>query len=261
MTNHADIFQLFGEMAGINVQKSVPRRIDSVRMLPYLKNPNQKAIRQWNFTQGALNIQKNGELNGPCLLAGGGRCSHIPVTKGVCEDNGGIGWGQGANDSDDPNNPGPVPMTHCCEVSSYQLKHGVAAADLPKIVPQANQAMLNGQYKLVRNFTKGFDAASDACVNQETEELSLVNQNLPIPKLDRDGDDLLATGGVEGLTKPQQRNYHNLSKKLNSLIKSNILCKADENRDGVVDKKDLQEWETFSKLTTPLPEGRGVLLH
>lgn len=247
MTNHADIFQLFGEMAGINVQKSVPRRIDSVPMLPYLKNPNQRAIRQWNFTQGDLNIQKNGELNGPCVLAGGASCSHIPVTKGVCEDNGGIWWGQGASDRDDPNNPGPVPLTHCCEVSSYQLKHGVAATDLPKIVPQTNQAIRDGQYKLVRNFTKGFDAASDACVNQESEEFYLVNQNLPIPKLDRDGDDLLATVGLEGLTKPQQRIYHNLAKKLDSLLKNNILCKGDGNRDGVIDRKDLQEWETFSQ--------------
>ena len=247
MTNHADIFQLFGEMAGINVQKSVPRRIDSVPMLPYLKNPTQKAIRQWNFTQGDLNIQKNSELNGPCLLAGGGTCSHIPVTKGVCEDNGGIWWGQGASDSDDPNNPGPVPLTHCCEVSSYQLKHGVAAADLPKIVPQRNQAIRDGRYKVVRNFTKGFDAATDTCVDYESEEFYTVTQNLPIPKLDRDGEDLLAPNGVAGLTNSQQRTYRSLSKKLDGLIRSNILCKADGNRDGVVDKIDLQEWEAFSK--------------
>ena len=123
----------------------------------------------------------------------------------------------------------------------------VAATDLPKIVPQANQAIRDGQYKLVRNFTKGFDAASDACVNQESEEFYLVNQNLPIPKLDRDGDDLLATVGLEGLTKPQQRIYHNLAKKLDSLLKNNILCKGDGNRDGVIDRKDLQEWETFSQ--------------
>ncbi len=84
MTNHADVYQLFGEMAGINVQKSVPRRIDSVPMLPYLKNPNQKAIRQWNFTQGDLNIQKNGAINGPCLLAGGGTCfSYSGDQRGV----------------------------------------------------------------------------------------------------------------------------------------------------------------------------------
>lgn len=248
MTNHADVYQLFGEMAGINVQKAVPRRIDSVPMLPYLQNPNQKAIRQWNFTQGDLNIQPNGAINGPCLLAGGGTCSHIPVTKGVCEDNGGIWWGDGASDSDDPNNPGPVPLTHCCDVSSYKLSHGVAAADLPKIVPQRNLGIRDVNYKLVQNFTKDFDATTNACVDTESEEFYLINQDAPVPKLDRDGDDLLAANGVDGLTKDQQRSYRTLTRQLGRLLKSNVLCQADGNRDGVVDKKDLQEWETFSKL-------------
>ena len=125
-------------------------------------------------------------------------------------------------------------MTHCCDVSSYKLSHGVAAADLPKIVPQRNLGIRDANYKLVQNFTKGFDATTKACVDSETEEFYAINQDLPVPKLDREGDDLLAANGVDGLTKNQQ--------------KSNVLCQADGNRDGVVDKKDLEEWEKFSTM-------------
>ena len=51
MVNIADLFELFGEIAGIDVHKTVPRPIDSEPMLPYLINPKQKAIRKTNFTQ------------------------------------------------------------------------------------------------------------------------------------------------------------------------------------------------------------------
>ncbi|MET0682816.1 MAG: hypothetical protein ABWZ29_05695 [Casimicrobiaceae bacterium] len=64
--NIADLFQLFGDIADIDVQKSVPRRIDSEPMLPYLTNPRQKAIRKTNFTQVGPNLQADGTFNGPC---------------------------------------------------------------------------------------------------------------------------------------------------------------------------------------------------
>jgi hypothetical protein len=43
MVNVADLFALFGEIAGIDVHKVVPQShtLDSVSMLPYLANPNQ----------------------------------------------------------------------------------------------------------------------------------------------------------------------------------------------------------------------------
>ena len=65
-------------------------------MLPYLTNPEQPSIRSFNFTQIGLNLQLDGGLNGPCNF--GTSCSHIPVSKSVCEDNGGVWWGAGATD-------------------------------------------------------------------------------------------------------------------------------------------------------------------
>jgi len=51
MVNIADLYQLFGELAGIDVHQSVPRTVDAQSILPYLVNPAQPAIRKTNFTQ------------------------------------------------------------------------------------------------------------------------------------------------------------------------------------------------------------------
>src|SRR5258708_6607908 len=58
MVNIADLFQLFGEIAGADVRKIVPKShiLDSQPMLPYLTNPNQPSIRTTNFTQTGNNI-------------------------------------------------------------------------------------------------------------------------------------------------------------------------------------------------------------
>ena len=68
MINVADMFQLFGEVAGIDVHKSVPRPIDSHPMMAYLTNPTQTSLRDDNFTQGGFNIQVNRTHNGPCVV-------------------------------------------------------------------------------------------------------------------------------------------------------------------------------------------------
>jgi len=62
MVNIADVFGLFGEMAGIDVDKAVPksRPIDSVSMLPYLENRHQKSLRKTNFTQTQSNLKPAG---------------------------------------------------------------------------------------------------------------------------------------------------------------------------------------------------------
>jgi arylsulfatase A-like enzyme len=51
MVNIADLFQLFGQLAGVDVHKVVPKShiLDSQSMLPYLTNVNQPNIRQTQF--------------------------------------------------------------------------------------------------------------------------------------------------------------------------------------------------------------------
>jgi arylsulfatase A-like enzyme len=59
MVNIADVFQLFGEIAGIDVHAVVPpsRPLDSVSMLPYLQESNQRSLRTTNFTQTDSNLK------------------------------------------------------------------------------------------------------------------------------------------------------------------------------------------------------------
>ena len=94
MVNAVDVFSLFAEVAGLDVEEFATAQIDSVAMLPYLTSTTADSQRSFNFAQGGLNIQLNGGRNGPCVI---GQCSHTPVSKSVCEDNGGVWWGQGAD--------------------------------------------------------------------------------------------------------------------------------------------------------------------
>src|SRR5690606_27520172 len=111
MVNATDVFGLFADIGGVDLEQAVARKIDSEPLMPYLENPAQESIRAFNFTQGALNIQAHGGVNGPCVF--GDACSHTPTSKSVCEDNGGVWWGPGA---DDPSVLEPD-LEHCWQVN------------------------------------------------------------------------------------------------------------------------------------------------
>ena len=248
MTNIADIFQLFGEIANVNVHKTVPWHVDSMALMPYLRNPSQPAIRKWNYNEMGPNLQANGSVNGPCVMSGGASCSQIPVTKGVCEDNGGVWWGEGAQDSDTPDEPGPVPLKYCCEVNQWlHTEAGTPTDELPKINSLGSVGIRNQHYKVVHNTSKLYNDSTNSCYDHESQELYDINEDKPIPKIDLASRDLLADG-LEALTPNQKRNYLALEKKLEALKKSVVDCPGDGNLDMVVNQKDLDEWEKFSKI-------------
>ena len=99
MVNIADLFQLFGEIAGVDVHKAVPKShiLDSASMLPYLTNPDQPSIRQTNFTQTANNIHVNNRPPPPCVipLTSPPTCAQVFNDQGVCEYEGGTWYGPG----------------------------------------------------------------------------------------------------------------------------------------------------------------------
>ncbi|MEY3787221.1 MAG: hypothetical protein RLZ75_1428 [Pseudomonadota bacterium] len=253
MTNIADLYQLFGEIAGIDVHKSVPWHIDSVAMLPYLKSPNKSSIRNFNFNQIDINLQANGTINGPCIAFGS--CTNIPPSQSVCQDNGGVWWGEGAVDSDDPNNLGPVPKTQCCDVAIWEHDNGGV---IPRISSQASLAIRNTKYKNVRTYTKDYDASKNACVDKQTNELYKIDQASPTPTLDKSGSDLLVNG-FDALTAEQKRNYNALNYKLSELLNNVTQCDGDGNLDGVVNQKDISGWEKFNaKSGKTTPNGGGL---
>ena len=242
MVNEVDIFQLFGEIAGIDVKHAVPRAIDSYPMMPYLLHPNQPALRSYNFTQGGLNLQKNGAHNPPCVFQGSpSQCSQTPLSQSVCEDNGGTWWGPGATD---PSTFGGG-LAECWQVNQSIWKHDpdpvAYAANKVTQNPQTAIAVRNQPYKLVHDEWHDYDIQTDGPVLVTSTEFYEVNELVPpFLLIDTAGSDLLQLPG--GLNPTQQSNFDWLQNRMNAVLASAPACPGDGNGDGVVNNKDVSDF-------------------
>ena len=201
MVNGIDLFALFGEMAGINVRKEVPKytTLDAVSMLPYLTNPNQPSIRKTNFTQTGDNFRSAGAPPSPCAIPALNVCTSFFPTQSICQKNQGVWYG--ANGVAGVNG-----LSDCCAVNDYQ-----SANNLPifTLSPIKASAIRNSDYKLVQ--LENSSCATPSAGNVITNELYKINQNFPIPKLDNPGDNLL-TNGVNNLKPKEKIEYFKLLK-------------------------------------------------
>jgi hypothetical protein len=241
MVNIADVFGLFGEVAGIDVEAAVPRPIDAFPLLPYLVNPQQSAIRKWNFTQVGPNLQANGAINGPCIIST--TCTQIPVTKSVCEDNNGVWYGEGSTVAGVP----AEGFQYCCEALDFLVEQGCTAPDcvLPGIAPLDAVGVRNDRYKLVENSWKAYVSPDQPCVDTTTTEFFEIDQAVPLPKIDKAGTEL----PLDSLTPLQQRNFDALSARLEAILASEPACPGDGNIDLVVDALDLDDWRFYEQST------------
>jgi hypothetical protein len=235
MVNTVDLFQFFGELAGLDVHKEVPRTVDSVGILPYLTDPGQGSLRTINFTMGGLNQQANGGRNGPCVISGS--CTVIPTSKSVCEDNEGVWWGAGYTSDDvidtDPEGAGYLT---CAAVNEAIYNTTKDESKMLTLVPESSVAIRNERYKLVRNTSVDY-VPNKGYQSETVEELFEINQAAPRPLLDTDGSSLLPA------TTPEiQAVYDDLRKKLDLILASNPDCPGDGNMDGVVNGQDLSNW-------------------
>lgn len=242
MVNVTDLYALFAETAGIqDVRSHVPRPIDAQPMLPYLKNPAQAPVRDWNFTQIGPNLQANGAINGPCVI--GVQCTQIPVTRSVCEDNLGVWYGAGSDVAGVPEDG----FQYCCEVSAFLEAQGCTAPDcvLPEISPLEALGIRNASYKIVENSWKAFVSQEEPCVDTTVTEFYEIDEAIPLPKLDSEGTAL----PLDGLTPVQQQSYDTLSAQLAALLASQPECPGDGNIDLVVDDRDLADWRFYEQTT------------
>ncbi len=269
MINVADLFELFGEVAGIDVHKAVPRPIDSRSMMPYLTNPWQASIRRDNFTQGGFNIQKNGEHNGPCVIPfpegttpppgfpreSRGTCSQVPISKVVCEDNYGVWWGEGADEG--KTLPGFTGVDECWQVNQaiYKFLNDVPRYELEKVamIPSTYSAIRDDRYKIVKNHALNYDPAQDTLKNEDSMEFYEVNQSADPTKLKLDRGFLPASGtcclslipssGDTGdLSEGELLHYDKLKLRLDEILGIKE-CPGDGNGDGHVNDQDLLDWE------------------
>ena len=247
MVNIADLYQLFGEFAGIDVAASVPRALDSMPMLPYLTNPGQQSIRSYNFTQVGPNLQAEGAINGPCTI--GTSCTHIPVSKTVCEDNNGTWWGKGADAPATAGIPLPDGLQQCCEVNQFLYAQEESLFNLQ---PLRSLAIRNDGYKVVVNsytgepIPDGSAPQPPGCEAEISEEFYAIDEAVPLPKIDRAGLDLLQ---LPALTPEQHANYVDLTTELLKILGSQPPCIGDGNIDGVVDALDAADWADFAALS------------
>jgi len=238
MVNVVDLFQFFGELANIDAHSVVPRTLDSVALLPYLTNPNQTSLRTINFTQGGFNIKANGALNPPCVFTESS-CSQVPISNGVCKDNGGVWWGSGYTDSTVIDNGG-IGYTTCYSVNEAKYNLAGNMSTQVTVIPGITNAIRNDKYKLIQNQTQTFDPTSTApAPNVVTSyEFFEVDQAKPVPKLDNPDLALPTPYAGEVLTA-----YNDLYAKLQSLLESEPYCPGDGNNDGVVNGQDFSNWQ------------------
>jgi hypothetical protein len=253
MVNIADVYQLVGELAGINVHKSVPHTVDSVSMLPYLKDPGHPSIRKSNFTQIGTNQHANGQINSPCVY-NTTTCTQIAPTKGVCEDNNGVWWGAGATDPSTAGIPSGG-LQFCCDVAVWQHDHSETIST--DIYPLEAHAIRNASYKIVVNNYNGYDAAANACAKTTSTEFYQINEDVPSPLLDIAPLNLLASGKPP-LTPSQQKNFNALTKELDALMPTQAPCTGDINLDGVVNQADIDQWTMFQTLSLGLSSWADV---
>lgn len=238
MVNIADLYALFGEIAGIDdVQARVPRPIDAVPLLPYVENPRQEPLRPWNYTEIGVNLQANGAINGPCVISGS--CTQIPVSKSVCEDNNGIWWGAGL---DDPITAGAPPegFVYCCDVNEFVVAND--RAEPYGITPLIAVGVRDAHYKIVENSWNDYVSQEQPCVETTTIEFFAIDEAVPQPKLDVDENQL----PIDDLTAEQQAAYDMLTQVLADIRASVPDCPGDGNIDFVVDQRDLDDWQHFA---------------
>ena len=254
MTNMVDVFQMFGEIAGIDVKKAVPRTIDSAPLLPYLTNVNQTSIRTLNFTQGSYNIQANGQRNGACLVSTmlGNTvlqtvCTQSIFDKGPCEDNAGVWWGPGYTDSSviTPSQVSTAPSSTdgyrtCWQVNQSQFKRGLP---LTTIAAETVAAVRNDRYKLVRNTVQVYNSGTDTGGPVTSDEFYQIDQATPTPKIDKADLNLMTTQSTWSAA--IRINYERLLVSLTNILNSQPPCPGDANMDGVVDGYDISVWERF----------------
>jgi arylsulfatase A-like enzyme len=237
MVNAAvDVYQLFGEVAGIDVRQVVPlsHALDARPLLPYLTTPEQASIRKNNFTQTGTNLNAPGAPIPPCVIQPStlNVCTQIFTFQALCETEGGVWYGPGGA-------AGPDGLQTCC-----QVKNGPDPT--ATLLAHDAWAVRDNQFKLVR-------LQVENCQTNQLElqyEFYTIDEAAPVPKLDREQDNLLTATTLppQGLTPDQQQHFDVLLAELLALLRSEPACPGDGNLDKRVNQEDIQNWQTFADI-------------
>jgi hypothetical protein len=104
----------------------------------------------------------------------------------------------------------------------------------------------DNQYKLVRRQIEN-------CKFNQLElqyEFYAIDDAAPLPKLDREQDNLLTSPSLppQGLSPDEQKHFDVLHAELLALLRSEPACPGDGNLDKHVDVADLRNWQVFADI-------------
>ncbi len=226
MVNAVDLFQFFGEMAGVSVRNVVPHshQLDSISMMPYLTGANQTSLREYNFTHLGSGLKPASVKLWPCVVSFGSvniATDILFTSQSVCEDNAGKWFG--------PTTAQPTPQ--------YPTSCSIQAAGLYKsltISPERVWALRNAKYKLVK-----VDRPSCEAALGQYELYDLTPTQANPAGLDLSTTNLLTNGQPVNLTSEQMTNFIQLTTEMEALLASEPACPGDGNLDKRVDVNDL----------------------
>ena len=256
MVSVVDLFQLFGDLAGVDVRDCLdgrPVEIDSKDLLPYLTNANQPPIRNTSFAYTSYNYRGTNFTNQACVIESLNVCTTLFFGQSVCVDlYSGIWYGTGSNLSWVPEEG----YTNCCDLNRA-IYEGKAPANLTPydVLPTSQLAVRSASYKLINITTENFDNTTQTCVNINSEEFYLINQDSPTPLLeDPTGENMLASTSPNllanhTLTPEQTDILAALRWERDTLLSSALPCPGDVNLDGVVNAKDLAQMRVWMEKT------------
>ena len=219
MVNAVDFFELFGEIAGLNVRHFVPKShiLDCEPMLGFLTNPQKKSGRKYNYSELGSGKPPLAQTWPSVFTIAGQKLGNDILfdNEQVCEESGGEWFGPGA----------PVVYDSCCDVRANVYTNMT-------IQPTAVWTVRNDRYKLVKSEL----ASCDENINPyEFYDLKPTALN-PIG-LDNSPFDLLTKNQ---LTPQENANLKKLSAVLEGILASEPVCEGDGNLDKEVDDEDIK---------------------
>lgn len=225
MVNVADLFRLFGEVAGIDVRATVPaaHALDAQSMVGYLRDPEAPPVRAFNFTQNGTNLALPAGLFRACVLKSLQTCTDaIFPNPLVCELHGGD-WYEG--------------YATCCD-----LRESGVAGDEFGILSSAALAVTDGRYKLIIKELPSCDAGKvcayefyDLFNAPFAKELGGRGIDFPVANLLSEAG---SCAGVE-LTPEAEAAFEALDGYARKLLASGEPVFGDGNLDGAVDAADI----------------------
>ncbi|HMN95363.1 MAG TPA: sulfatase-like hydrolase/transferase [Phycisphaerales bacterium] len=213
MVNIVDLFGLFADVAGVDLDAVVPpaRPIDSQPMLPYITSASAPEVREWDFAIYGPGIAVPGSFL-PCLLPGNVCDDQTFPDQSFCEANDGIWYGgQGSS---------------CCDLIEAGLIP--ASSSLP---PELQYAVREGRYKLLV-------LTYESCAPTSCEmQFHLLPE--PQPPLISGVEECSTRLCIGTLDPQQQRIFERMRQRMIDVIQSQPTCLGDGNKDLKIDGADL----------------------